>query len=42
MKSAFAPFDERLKIINTVIKPGFAAVRPGRAGERREGGRGGR
>ena len=28
MKSAFAPFDERLKIINTVIKPGFAAVRP--------------
>jgi adenosine deaminase len=29
MKSAFAPFDERLKIINTVIKPGFAALRPG-------------
>ena len=28
MKSAFAPFDERLTIINTVIKPGFAAVRP--------------
>jgi adenosine deaminase len=28
MKSAFAPFDERLKIINNVIKPGFAAVRP--------------
>ena len=27
MKSAFAPFDERLAIINTVIKPGFAAVR---------------
>jgi adenosine deaminase len=26
MKSAFAPFDERLRIINTVIKPGFAAV----------------
>jgi len=25
MKSAFAPFDERLRIINTVIKPGFAA-----------------
>ncbi len=24
MKSAFAPFDERLEIINTVIKPGFA------------------
>src|SRR5215469_13235672 len=28
MKSAFAPFDERLKIINLTIKPGFAAVRP--------------
>ena len=28
MKSAFAPFDERLKIINFTIKPGFAAVRP--------------
>ena len=28
MKSAFAPFDERLKIINLAIKPGFAAVRP--------------
>jgi adenosine deaminase len=27
MKSAFAPFDERLKIINLAIKPGFAAVR---------------
>jgi adenosine deaminase len=26
MKSAFAPFDERLHLINTVIKPGFAAV----------------
>jgi adenosine deaminase len=25
MKSAFAPFDERLRIINTLIKPGFAA-----------------
>jgi len=23
MKSAFAPFDERLRLINTVIKPGF-------------------
>jgi adenosine deaminase len=31
MKSAFAPFDERLKIINTVIKPGFATVRPAAA-----------
>ncbi len=29
MKSAFAPFDERLRIINTVIKPGFAALGPG-------------
>jgi adenosine deaminase len=28
MKSAFAPFDERLKIINSVIKPGFAEVNP--------------
>ena len=28
MKSAFAPFDERLNIINSVIKPGFAAARP--------------
>src|SRR5712691_8148197 len=27
MKSAFAPFDERLRIINTIIKPGFATVR---------------
>jgi adenosine deaminase len=27
MKSAFAPFDERLHIINTVIKPGFATAR---------------
>src|SRR5579875_3007573 len=26
MKSAFAPFDERLDLINTVIKPGFAAA----------------
>src|SRR5580698_1385027 len=38
MKSAFAPFDERLKIINLKIKPGFAAVRPGRAGERARAG----
>jgi adenosine deaminase len=28
MKSAFAPFDERLALINSVIKPGFAAVIP--------------
>jgi len=27
MKSAFAPFDERLALINTVIKPGFATAR---------------
>ena len=27
MKSAFAPFDERLRLINTVIKPGFATAR---------------
>ena len=26
MKSAFIPFDERLDIINTVIKPGYAAL----------------
>ena len=27
MKSAFAPFDERLELINEVIKPGYAALR---------------
>ncbi len=27
MKSAFLPFDERLLIINDVVKPGFAALR---------------
>jgi adenosine deaminase len=27
MKSAFAPFDERLRIINEVIKPGYAHLR---------------
>jgi adenosine deaminase len=27
MKSAFAPFDQRLHIINTVIKPGYAIAR---------------
>jgi len=26
MKSAFLPFDERLAIINDVIKPGYAAL----------------
>ncbi len=39
MKSAFAPFDERLKIINTIIKPGFALARAAR--EPRAGDRGG-
>jgi len=28
MKSAFLHFDERLRIINEVIKPGYAALRP--------------
>jgi adenosine deaminase len=27
MKSAFLPFDERLLLINDVIKPGFAALK---------------
>ena len=27
MKSAFAPFDERLEVINEVIKPGYARLR---------------
>jgi adenosine deaminase len=27
MKSAFLPFDERLRIINGVIKPGYASIR---------------
>jgi adenosine deaminase len=26
-KSAFAPFDERLRLISTIIKPGYAALR---------------
>ncbi len=26
MKSAFAPFDERLALINSVLKPGFARL----------------
>jgi adenosine deaminase len=26
MKSAFIPFDERLDLINNVIKPGYAAL----------------
>ena len=37
MKSAFAPFDERLRIINTVIKPGFATARAARLGAARVG-----
>lgn len=32
MKSAFAPFPERLDIINRVIKPGYAAARAAAAG----------
>jgi adenosine deaminase len=28
MKSAFAPFDERIVLINTVLKPGFARLSP--------------
>jgi adenosine deaminase len=27
MKSAFIPFDERLALINGVIKPGFAQLK---------------
>jgi hypothetical protein len=27
MKSAFAPFDERLRIINEVVKPRYARLR---------------
>jgi len=26
MKSAFSPFDERLRLIDEVIKPGYAAL----------------
>ena len=26
MKSAFLPFDQRLEIINSVIKPGYASI----------------
>jgi adenosine deaminase len=31
MKSAFLPFDERLAVIEEVIKPGYEALRPDRA-----------
>ena len=27
LKSAFAPFDERLRLINEIVKPGFARLR---------------
>ena len=27
LKSAFAPFDERLRLINEVVKPGYAHLR---------------
>ena len=27
MKSAFWPFEQRLRIINEIIKPGFASLR---------------
>ena len=30
MKSAFAPFDERLRLINEVVKPGYARLRTAR------------
>ena len=29
MKSSFLPFDERLEIIDGVIKPGYAKLTPG-------------
>ena len=32
MKSAFLPFDERLAIIDDVVKPGYAALLAGAAG----------
>ena len=36
LKSAFAPFDERLRLINEVVKPGYARLRAERdAGRRR-------
>ena len=31
LKSAFAPFDERLRLINEVVKPGYARLRAERA-----------
>jgi adenosine deaminase len=27
MKSAFAPFDERIRVINEMVKPGYARLR---------------
>ena len=35
LKSAFAPFDERLRLINEVVKPGYARLRAARAWPRR-------
>ncbi|WP_034271234.1 adenosine deaminase [Haloechinothrix halophila] len=35
MKSAFLPFDQRLALINDVIKPGYAALRTKRGGASR-------
>ncbi len=32
MKSAFIPFDQRLRLIDEVIKPGYAALVPDPAG----------
>jgi adenosine deaminase len=32
MKSAFAPFDERLRLINGVIKPGYALLKAAQVG----------
>ncbi len=31
LKSAFAPFDERLRLINEIVKPGYAHLRAGEA-----------
>ncbi len=31
LKSAFAPFDERLRLINEVVKPGYARLRAGQS-----------
>ena len=36
MKSAFAPFDERLRLINEVVKPGYARLRAEEVAGRRQ------